>query len=345
MGEVAEAAGSSRRAGPQLKPVLVMGVYRGGRLLAEALESLRPCARAFEKIVISVNNSDPVADVSTATGILDPSNRIILTTGQNLSPVNHHIWLVDRLREKFASGQVITLLCHDDLVRSEAILALASKGGWGLRADEVVLGDYEVFGENPLEPRLLNEKGFASCFLGSIRDREDVGRMEWFRNLAVISHGFTNVSGMMVPLRILISTARFLRATRGTKGCRMEYMLVSHRSVKTIRRFRNPIVSIRLHKAQESAAMSSLDLLSDEIRYCLWLYINARTPADWIYQLQGPQGLANLYRLLRKWADERSPRSPSLALLVRCFCFPFKVIYLMARIIDLAIRSTGYHPN
>jgi len=322
-----------------------MGVYQGGRLLAEALESLRPCAKAFEKIVISVNNADPRADVSTATGILDPSNRIILTTGQNLSPVRHHIWLVDRLRETFAPSQVIMLLGHDDLVRAEAILALASKDGWGLRPDEVVLGDYAVFGERSLEPRLLNENSLASCFLGGIREREKVGRMEWFRNLAVISHGFTNVSGMIVPLRILISTAGFLRATKGTKGCRMEYMLVSHRSVKTIRRFRTPIVAIRLHEAQESSSMSSLDLATDEIRYCTWLYLNARTLAEWIYQLQGPQGLANAYRLVRKWVDERNPRSLCAVLAVRCLYLPLKSIHLMARIIDFAIRLTGDRPK
>ena len=328
-----------------MKPVLVMGVYQGGRLLAEALESLRPCASAFEKIVISVNNSHPGADVSTATGILDPSNRIILTTGQNLSPVKHHIWLVDRLRETFAPSQVIMLLGHDDLVRAEAILALASKDGWGLRPDEVVLGDYAVFGERSLEPRLLNENSLASCFLGGIREREKVGRMEWFRNLAVISHGFTNVSGMIVPLRILISTAVFLRATRGTKGCRMEYMLVSHRSVKTIRRFRSPIVAIRLHGAQESSSMSSLDLVTDEIRYCIWLYLNARTPAEWIYQLQGPQGLANAYRLVRKWVDERNPRSLSAVLALRCLYLPLKAIHLMARTTNFAIRLTGHRPK
>jgi len=320
-------------AGPQLRPVLVMGVYQGGRLLAEALESLRPSGKAFEKIVISVNNADPRADVSTATGILDPSNRIILTTGQNLSPVRHHIWLVDRLRETFAPSQVIMLLGHDDLVRAEAILALASKDGWGLRSDEVVLGDYAVFGECSLEPRLLNENSLASCFLGGIRDREKVGRMEWFRNLAVINYGFTNVSGMIVPLSILISSAGFLRATRGTKGCRMEYMLVSHRSVKTIRRFRNPIVAIRQHAAQESRNMSETDLIPDEIRYCVWLIINAGSLSELIYQLTGPNGVRVVCRHLGQWIDLQQPRPRMKVILLKIFSVLANVIHALAGVI------------
>jgi hypothetical protein len=119
----------------------------------------------------------------------------------------------------------------------------------------------------------------------------------------------------------------------------MEYMLVSHRSVKTIRRFRTPIVAVRLHGAQESRHMAQPDLVSDELRYCLWLQLNARSPAELFYQLlSGPHGILTVCLLLRRWIKLRYPRARLAPLIINPFILLAKAIHYPVRGFHRLIR-------
>lgn len=314
-----------------------MGVHRGGALFRQALESVRPLARAFGGIVISINNLHPEEDLKTVTEVLDPDTRVILRTGENLGPASHFIWMVEKLKKIVPGSPPVMFLCHDDLLRADGIAGAAPGGAWNLGPDEVVLGDYAVFGD-PLAERLLNPEGFASSFLGDLRDKECVTRREWFRHLEKIGYGFTSMSGIIVPLSAIVSAAAFLKLTRGHKGCRTEYLLASHHGVRTVRRYRIPIVAVRLHGGQESRHMAQPDLVTDEIRYCLWLLLNARSVVEFVWQVSGPQGVLAASLLFRQIVRLRKPESRLASLSVKLLILLAKAVHYPALALRRLIR-------
>lgn len=305
------------------KLVLVVPAYKGGGLLKEALLGVDRIPHVFQCAIISINGPSPsnIADRDIAEQTLNQVEHTILTTGQELTPVQHFIWLSQQLRRRYGVDQMVMFLCHDDLLEVETIAAQSMNRKWNHEPDEVWLGDYKIFGDYQVAEQLLTADGLATSFPESIRDCESVSKSTWLESQEGVPNCFTNLSGLVVSLRSVSALASYLRLTRGSKGCRTEYMLATHRSIKRVRRFRKPVVAIRQHSTQEGRLIKSEEYLADELRYCVWRLLNADSPRLLVRLAASDCGLANIVYLLltmtnNRWSD-RNPFGPPLNVLLK----------------------------
>lgn len=273
-------------------PVLVVPVRNGGSLFRRCVESIRCCGPAFERVVVSVNGMRPEEDIETASRI----NQIgipcdILCTQADLPAARHLHWLAQRLRERFPLHQRLVLLAHDDELLPQSFLA------WREALDrdhETIawLGDFEI---------VENDRTWRETALPEAC--EFITPDEWLHHNTTMERGhvFTNISGMSVPLHTLHALTTFWWWTGGRKGVRCEYMLLTHRGVTGIRRSANPIVRIHQHPQQEGRHVSTEEYEGDELRYRLWLLINAPTLRSLTYRLRRPAAPRSIWHHLRRY--------------------------------------------
>ena len=161
----------------------------------------------------------------------------------------------------------------------------------------ICLGDYELIGDEYPSDKDYCIDGTAQTF-GRRYSKPGMTRRQWFVFLQSQGHAFTNLSGTIATLRVLSDVARFLRLTAARKGLRFEYMLASHRSVHRIHRQRAPLVAVRRHGSQEGRNVRKIDSVKDELRYCLWLILNADSLKELMFHLRSRNGMATIIYLV-----------------------------------------------
>lgn len=276
-------------------------------MFQDALNSVLPCVECFQKILISINNTDPLSDKCIIDRVLGLSKTTVLTTYRNLNPAQHFVWIAKWLKARVAGDQMVMFLCHDDLLLPDQIESARSKLEQRYPATDIFMGDYVVFGDGHSFPeKFKTEQGTVSAIPAPLRAANAVPKEEWLAAQEKNGHVFTNMSGVIVSVSIVCDVAKFLKLSCGRKGCRTEYMLATHRSVQSIRRFTQPVVAIRQHANQEGANVRPAEYLSDEMRYNLWLWLNSGTIQNLGQRLKGLHGARQQLYLFAEWLKTRT---------------------------------------
>lgn len=266
-------------------PVLIIPVFNGGNDFKRCLASLKNSTNSFAKIFISINGSNSSKDEATIidSGILRASPTI-LKTNVNLPPVHHITWITGQIKSKISKNQRVFLLCHDDELNFqhyEKWLSLFS----ARKENMAWIGSYRVID-------MSLKESMISALPNSATDTP-LSCKEWlvYNFQQTAGHVFTNASGICVPFFVLRDVAKFWRLTQAKVGGRFEYMMLSHRSINGISCFPEPIVTIHESLGQGGRNRSYENLLRDELRYTIWLILNATTIDELIYILKSPCGL------------------------------------------------------
>ena len=245
--------------------ILLMPVHNGGAYFRNALESIAPLLPRFERVVISLNSVDNTPDKVSIQQILGLMGEKVevYETPKVMSAVRHlkHVFESFLVQSLDPSSRIMFFF-HDDLFDVQAFSSFMGKvnqdggtavfGGWrtsrnGIEGEKVLLRIVE--GESPTS---------------------------WFERTEGRSQPqglYTNASGMIVPLE---SFATYLKWVPLTRGARLEYMLISHKSVNALATASEPYIVVGRHASQEGANVPILQGLTDEILYQFWLFVNHR---------------------------------------------------------------------
>lgn len=281
-------------------------------MFQRCLRSIVEVQTYFDLIFISLNGDMAAVDLAAihATG-LEMSRVEVIRTKRLLAPARHGAWAAFRMRTLVAKDAHVVLLAHDDEIVAEGLdhWVRTRPLDWNLRT---WIGDYLVIDDTRPEVPARRVAAIPNSAPSSL------GLVEW---LAVNSadprrYVYTNMSGISVPLSTLLRVARFMRATRMTKGARYEYMLAASRTNVSIDRRSRPIGIIHEHPNQEGKSVPVSKQQMDEARYCLWLLINAKSFAEFQIVLRSYWGLSRLSRSFFK-AINGSFRSRLQILLLR----------------------------
>jgi len=135
-----------------MKPTLVVMSWRGGARLQRCLNSIRPAATFFDRIVISVTASYDSPDHRRAqdfsTGF---ANVDVICTGSELPTMKHQAFWVDHLQATgLSSSALIYWLAYDDEVRLTGIRNLVDESeSWRLAPHTAYVGPWAMRHEQP----------------------------------------------------------------------------------------------------------------------------------------------------------------------------------------------------
>lgn len=254
---------------------LILPVFNGGERFKRALKSVEGCVKFFHTITISINGKDNALDTISVlkSSLINNSKLILLKTGEDMTPVEHAIWIRQNLKSKLKLSDNIMFLAHDDeLIHSS--FALWYNTLYVEYSDTSWIGNYQVVKENPADM-----KGSTPVIKKVLLEELDSLKLSvssWLEYLDSTpdKYVFTNMSGMVFPVKTYFDFIKFERYTNGNKGARMEYMLLTHYMIKNISSVHKPLIRIYEHSMQEGKNLSNISLHSDEIRYHLWMFIN-----------------------------------------------------------------------
>ena len=272
---------------------LILPVYRGGVLFARCLRSIKLCEDVFDRIVISLNGDSSGDDARqlSESGI-NEEKLIVYKTKTDLSPVCHFIWLCNQLKLQMHQYDRVMLMAHDDeLIPDQVRRWRAEYPSYGKRT--AWIGDYQLIDD------LLGSEESGLCAAASVSKEghvKPITLIDWLaHNEKDPRHYvFTNMTGISVPFSVLQSVVNFWRLTFAKIGARFEYMLVSHKSIEGIMGVNPPMVIIHLHESQSGRNVPSIEYSKDELRYYIWLLINAKSLRELIWVFQSRWGWSGI---------------------------------------------------
>ncbi|MCE2692997.1 MAG: hypothetical protein LW645_01830 [Verrucomicrobiaceae bacterium] len=280
----------------QTKPVLVIPVYKGGKYFEQMLDTLKLAEDLFSNVVVSFNGDDSGLDqgIFQKSTISNFHNILTLRTTTPLSAIRHmHFW-VGRLKDNFHRDTPIFVLCHDDLLLVDNVRGFLNDHS---DFDGVcVMGDWEiVYDEKPETLKI------GTTFPPGVTQVSALELLNWQNSSASSKKKFTNLSGMIVALRVLSSVSAIYHYSPDSYGARIEYCLATSRHNKEIIRALPPLVRIREHSNQQGKTVPKLSGIADELRYRLWLLFNLKGEAFRAHCLKGPVNIFRTHSLLIKY--------------------------------------------
>lgn len=265
-------------------------------MFERCLRSIDRAQNFFDLIVISLNGHDVAGDrTSIDLSSLEKSRVRLFETGRILPFARHIAWGTRAMKPFVSRNDHVLLMAHDDELDARGLdhWARTRPSDWNLRA---YIGDYRCVDDRDFDTPALELQAIPRA------TSLPIGLSKWLDVNAADpkGHVFTNMSGMSVPYSTLLRVARFLTATRMTKGARFEYILVASRSNRAIDRRSPPVGVVHSHPGQEGRSVPPEKQQMDEARYCLWLLLNAKTVLELQTILRSPWGLRRLIRSFLK---------------------------------------------
>lgn len=262
-------------------------------MFERALKSVVPCSDLFKQIVISINGKDGRDDIRLVreSGI-NPNLIKLFETKADFVSVKHVIWLAGKLKNIFCQDDRVVLLAHDDELIADSFRnwyelypSYGKHVAW--------IGNYEVYEDQSVDHSItvaVEETVPPTGFL------QPVSLLDWLMHNQSDPRGYvyTNMSGMSIPFGVYLDLISWQKWTFGKVGARFEYMLLSHKSISGIMGSKRPYVRIHEHPNQEGKNVPSFEYPKDEIRYCLWLLLNAKNIREFIWILKSPWGIRGL---------------------------------------------------
>lgn len=254
---------------------LILPVYYGGDKFNRALRSIAGCLNVFDLIVISINGGSNSVDeqILSNYNFDERPNVVIFRTEMDLSPVDHAKFIVRGVNNLFEIDGRIMFLAHDDELIKENLLVWKRNIFPNASPTEGFIGDYYVC--NEMINSTISAKNIVRPLqnINSDSSLEVLGWLRYLKNLKS-KHTYTNMSGMIVPVKVYYDYIRFQNRTFGKIGARFEYMLLSHHSISRITSIKAPIVRVYEHLNQEGRNVPKVSYYLDEVRYLLWLILN-----------------------------------------------------------------------
>lgn len=240
---------------PEMKISLAVQVFNGGAYWQQCWASIIANIDLFENVFVSISESPhQKKDIETVQKLSFP-NVHLLVHNLCMSAVEHGSRFDEWVSSFQLSGHVF-ILCHDDILLREGLLALKKLN---LSPEEAVLGPWQFFSDDgsirPLiakQFRKLNGKPLSSQEFGFMVDQQFY---------------LLNVSGIVIPAEIFKSK-RFPWHLCSF-GCRSEYLHLCDPSIKYIHQLAIPAVKVRRHSASESALMTEKANQFDTLLYLI----------------------------------------------------------------------------
>ena len=238
-----------------MKPVLLIPVFRGGAFFDDCLASIIGKESDFEQIVISINGGLQERSIdrkAVFSSDLAKDNLVVFETNKSLSTQGHSRFILRQLRliGMKSEAQVMNLFHDDWLLRSPGVDLVDS--------ETVVAGDWEKT-EKPSP---------VSAVEGSSQSVKD---WLWSSGRKQI---FVNGSGMISTLGAREEASKILSLFN--TGVRYEHLLITHRTVKTVKSSSPALVRIRVHEAQDGSNQTAFQALRGDLAFCIWLIIQGR---------------------------------------------------------------------
>lgn len=238
-----------------MQPVLLIPVFRGRELFRDCLQSIVGKESNFDQIVISINGDllERNADKEILfSSILAKENLVVFETGEPLSAPSHSRFILRQLRLMGLDSETqIMNLFHDDWLLTAPDPDLAD-------SETVVVGSWEK----------TDEPSPVSAVDGSSQSVKD-----WLWSFGR-RQVFINGSGMISTLQVREDASKILAFFR--TGVRYEHLLITHRSVKTVKSSSPATVRIRIHAGQDGSSQTSSQALRGDLAFVLWLIAQGR---------------------------------------------------------------------
>jgi len=183
---------------------------------------------------------------------LDNDRFLVLETACSISAELHMREILKKIRKQGIrdTAQIMTLFHDDWLIRAPGEIELESSS--------VLAGDWITD-----QSRVSN-----SAIEGSSQEVRTWLEGGHFRNI------FTNGSGMIAPLAVRESAIRMLSLFR--TGVRSEYLVLTHRNIRTIEKVSLPLVRIRIHAGQDGRNQSVSSSFRGDVAFFIWLFLEGR---------------------------------------------------------------------
>ena len=238
-----------------MKPVLLIPVFRGGDFLKDCLESISGKESGFDQIVISINGDLLERTIDRQTVLsshLAKENLVVFETTKSLSTYRHSRFMLRQLRTMGLDSETQVMnLFHDDWL-------LNSPGAGLADSRTVVVGDWEKTA--PPSP--------VSAVEGSSQNVRD---WLWGSGRKQI---FVNGSGMISTLGAREEASKILSIFK--TGVRYEHLLITHRTVKTVKSASPALIKIRVHEGQDGFNQTAFQAFRGDMAFSIWLILQGR---------------------------------------------------------------------
>jgi hypothetical protein len=242
---------------------LLLPVHHGGKLFAEALNSVVPFASLFGEILVSVNSGkENDADLVTFEELKADRPNMHVIVHEKEMPSPQHLWKIVQ-SERFSSfldTDSVLLFFHDDLFLGSNFQKLIDADV--IDSATVIIGEWQI-------TRDRENFGLGDAGIG-----DGMSPNEWLKSMGFRGFRFTNGSGMVVPVKVLRDYTRWSRFSK--RGARFEYFLCTHKSINLLTPSIPAIVEIFQHAGQEGANVHPTEAAWDEVLYQLWLFRQGR---------------------------------------------------------------------
>lgn len=263
----------SKRNNDRTPIVLVIPTLGNRTTIYSTLNSLSTGVSFFDHLVISVNglSAEHVANILTALRLYQHCEVHLLCTNKKaVSIVRHFSFIGQSLEAIIGKNALLYFLADDDLVAPESNLYGYLESCQCGANGKVGMGNLLSF---------VDESITAKFEYQHINPGENINPLEFLRRNSQ-GHLYTNISSMVVPLKVFIDCSLFM-SLLGSAGRRAEYILATHHSIKMLVCPSSPSALIRHHPAQEGRIQSHQSYLQDELIYIIWIWLNQPETRPW----------------------------------------------------------------
>jgi len=246
--------------------LILIPVYRGGRLWLECLESWKSVAHLIPAWVVSINGARPESDVDALheTGFLDRTNVEILVTRQDLT-LPAHLSFITRSSSKIKEESIVNVMFWscDDTVHPGNFVDFFSNLSPRYKRSSAVFGEWRT-SDAPTD----QQRRRKSLWRYFPAPKETVLRS--IRSMQVRPGASSSVTGVVVPRQGLVDAVNYMSSFKA--GVAIEHVLITHQSVKNILSCPLPYATIHYHDNQVQRTTTPSRWRHDELLYLVWLF-------------------------------------------------------------------------
>jgi len=230
---------------------VLLPCYKGGLLFRRAVESIVSSKLPATRIIISFNNyqdeNEAWLHALIKKGFFGDIQVVILNTKNELTALEHWLYICDCLKEDIKPNELLFLMAHDDWLGDCS----------NLNVNTLYEQQGTVYFPNYKPTKDINIRSYLPFNV-------DLLPRDWFW-YDVKETVFTNMSGMIIPFYLLEEISK-LSMDKKT-GTRFEHSLALSKKTKYLKYLDSVNVNIYIHANQSGALINTLESRIDDLWY------------------------------------------------------------------------------
>ena len=255
-----------------LRPILVVPVYKGGERFTRCLASIEKAEQYFSAVLLSINSDPGSADLIQARDFQDRSGihvQVINTTFELNSMSHCRFWSKYLQDCKIPESKHLMWLGHDDELDTKGLADICHAGDWSLSPDTMYLGPWKLRHEPAQGLYVIpDDENLETWTCFPKQERKPLGAMKWACD-QLFHPTYLNLTGGVFPLSSMLEIVRF--RVKKISGMRLEMTLATAPGSLWITEFREPITIVCGRSDSDRATIPRAEAISDDRRLLIWL--------------------------------------------------------------------------